>query len=81
MSKVVAQELEVESDPQLSAEALAKSLAATGVVPKNFRQQADMEAFYRFVNDNDLREDALTILDQLRAQKSAARTAKNKVKH
>lgn len=49
-----------------------------GGVPKNFRQQADMEAFYRFVHENDLREDALVILDKVREQKAVAKAAKKK---
>jgi hypothetical protein len=49
-------------------------------VPKNFRQQADMEAFYRFVHENDLRDEALGIFDQVRAQKAVAKAAK-KPKH
>lgn len=51
-----------------------------GGVPKNFRQQADMEAFYRFVHENDLRDEALGIFDQVRAQKAVAKAAK-KPKH
>lgn len=54
---------------------------AAGGVPKNFRQQADMEAFYRFVNDNDLRVEALAIFDEMRAAKNAAKTASKRVKH
>lgn len=52
----------------------------TGGVPKNFRQQADMEAFYRFVHENDLRDEALGIMDIVRAQKAVAKAAK-KPKH
>ena len=52
----------------------AKNL--TGGVPKNFRQQADIEAFYRFVNENDLREQALEILDKTREQRLVAKAAK-----
>lgn len=53
----------------------AKTPAAGGV-PKNFRQQADIEAFYRFVHENDLREQALEILDKTRAQRALAKMAK-----
>lgn len=56
------------------------SKTLVGGVPKNFRQQADMEAFYRFVHENDLRDDALGIFDQVRAQKAVAKAAK-KPKH
>ncbi len=53
----------------------AATLTATGAIPKNFRQQADMEAFYRFVHENDLREDALGILDKVREQRMVAKAA------
>jgi hypothetical protein len=65
-------ELDLNADPSKAT--------LTGGVPKNFRQQADMEAFYRFVHENDLREDALGILDVVRAQKAVAKAAK-KPKH
>lgn len=73
-------------DMDVSAEAgetLAKNLAAagTGGIPKNFRQQADMEAFYRFVHENDLREEALVIFDQVRTRKASAKSASKKLKH
>ena len=58
----------------------AGKAAVTGGVPKNFRQQADMEAFYRFVHENDLRTEALEILDKVRSQKALAKQAK-KAKH
>lgn len=57
-----------------------KAAAVAGGVPKNFRQQADMEAFYRFVHENDLRHEALEILDKVRSQKALAKQAK-KAKH
>lgn len=53
-----------------------KAAVVAGGVPKNFRQQADMEAFYRFVHENDLREEALGILDKVRAQRALAKQAK-----
>lgn len=64
--------------PPATPEALA---ALPAGIPKNFRQQADMEAFYRFVYENDLRDEALTIFDETRAAKNALRKAKSKVKH
>jgi hypothetical protein len=67
-----------EQDLDSVNEASSKSALAAGGVPKNFRQQADMEAFYRFVHENDLRDEALTILDKVRAQKALARAAKGK---
>lgn len=56
--------------------AAANTAAIAGGVPKNFRQQADMEAFYRFVHENDLRDDALQILDKVREQRAVAKAAK-----
>lgn len=74
------QEVESDLEANPSPESLAKA-AANGGVPKNFRQQADIEAFYRFVHENDLREDALKIMDEMRAMKKAAKAAKTRVKH
>lgn len=74
------EEMDAEMEGSMSAENMAKSMTAGGI-PKNFRQQADMEAFYRFVHENDLREEALAILDQVRAQKKLAKTVKARVKH
>jgi hypothetical protein len=71
----------MEKDVEMSQEAMAKEAIANGGVPKNFRQQVDMEAFYRFVNDNDLRVEALAILDEVRAAKNALKTAAKRVKH
>ena len=81
MTKVEVDEIEtIEPETAaLSAEALAKTLA--GGVPKNFRQQVDMEAFYRFVHDNNLREEALTIFDRMRQEKATLKALKNRVKH
>jgi hypothetical protein len=70
--------MDQELDP--TSEAGKAAAALSGGVPKNFRQQADMEAFYRFVHENDLREDALGILDSVRAQKAVMKAAK-KPKH
>jgi hypothetical protein len=73
-------QVDPEMEGSLSAEALASSLSSGGV-PKNFRRQADIEAFYRFVHENDLREDALGILNENRAQKESAKAVKGRVKH
>ena len=54
---------------------------ASALVPKNFRQQADIESFYRFVYENDLRDEALDILRAVRGQKQALKAAKSRVKH
>ena len=67
----------MEQDLDMNSEAGKAALAAGGI-PKNFRQQADMEAFYRFVHENDLRDDALVILDKVRDQKALQKLAKKK---
>ncbi len=75
-------EIEPTVESEDSEEALAKNLASAMVngVPKNFRQQADMEAFYRFVHENDLRDEALAIFDKVREEKNEAKNSK-RVKH
>jgi len=73
-------EMEPDMEGAMAAESLAKNLTAGGI-PKNFRQQADIESFYRFVHENDLREEALTILDEVRARKELAASVKGRVKH
>jgi hypothetical protein len=65
----------MEQEIDFSSDA-GKAAHAAGGVPKNFRQQADMEAFYRFVHENDLREQALEILDKVRAQRLVMKAAK-----
>ncbi|MGE3261881.1 MAG: hypothetical protein AB7K68_08895 [Bacteriovoracia bacterium] len=67
----------MEQDLDMNSEAGKAALAAGGI-PKNFRQQADMEAFYRFVHENDLRDEALVILDKVREQKALMKLAKKK---
>ena len=41
---------------------------------KNFRHHPDMENFYRFIYENDLRHEALSIIDQIMVEKVARRT-------
>jgi hypothetical protein len=51
--------------------------------PKKFRSSVEVESFYRFVNDNDLRKEALEIIERIlsarkvekAAQKAATRLA------
>ena len=43
---------------------------------KNFRHHPDMENFYRFVYENDLRYEALGIIDQMLGEKLARREIK-----
>lgn len=40
---------------------------------KNFRHHPDMENFYRFIYENDLRHEALAIIDQIMAEKQKRR--------
>ena len=46
---------------------------------KNFRHHPDMENFYRFIYENDLRLEALVILDEMYSEK-AVRKAVHKSK-
>lgn len=67
-------------------DAAAMAAAATGSGEmstsfKNFRHHPDMENFYRFIYENDLRFDALKIIDQILLDKQAAKTLKNTKSH
>ncbi len=42
---------------------------------KNFRHHPDMENFYRFIHENDLRHEALAILNTLRRERTAGKAA------
>jgi hypothetical protein len=42
---------------------------------KNFRHHPDMENFYRFIFENDLRHEALAIIDEIMAEKLRRRAA------
>lgn len=41
--------------------------------PKRFRQSPEIEAFYRFVHENDLREEALKVLNLIREEREEQR--------
>lgn len=43
--------------------------AALVHTPKNFRHHPDMENFYRFIHENDLRTEALEIIDAILDQR------------
>ncbi len=60
------------------AEAAASSVSAssTSSTPKNFRHHPDMENFYRFIFENDLRFEALDIIDKILVEKQVAKAAK-----
>lgn len=46
--------------------------------PRNFRSAVDIEAFYRFVNDNDLRKEARIMMELI--QQKVMGTVKKKRK-
>jgi len=46
--------------------------------PRNFRTAIDIENFYRFVNDNDLRKEAKIMLDIIQAKVMASVKKKKK---
>ncbi len=43
---------------------------------KNFRHHPDMENFYRFIYENDLRHEALAIIDQIMVEKQQRKVVK-----
>lgn len=49
--------------------------ASTGSL-KNFRHHPDMENFYRFIYENDLRFEALAIIEEILSEKQARRALK-----
>ena len=58
------------------AEAALAAASSTGEMSasfKNFRHHPDMENFYRFIYENDLRHEALSIIDQIMVEKLARR--------
>ncbi|OFZ71036.1 MAG: hypothetical protein A3K03_01920 [Bdellovibrionales bacterium RIFOXYD1_FULL_44_7] len=77
--QVDAEELEAQEDAAAEAAAskggneAALAAAATSTEMsasfKNFRHHPDMENFYRFIYENDLRLEALQIIDQIMVQK------------
>lgn len=67
---------ELEEQAEIAAASTA-SAALSGAAPtaessvsfKNFRHHPDMENFYRFIYENDLRFEALAIIDEVLAEK------------
>jgi hypothetical protein len=47
---------------------------------KRFRQSPEIEAFYRFVYENDLREEALMVLNDIREQREEQKTLEKEKK-
>ncbi len=62
-----------------SAAALAAASGSTEISAsfKNFRHHPDMENFYRFIYENDLRHEALAIIDVIQAEKLEKRAQKS----
>ncbi|MBY0470913.1 hypothetical protein K2X30_07055 [bacterium] len=59
-----------------AALAAAASTTEMSASFKNFRHHPDMENFYRFIYENDLRHEALEILDEIITQKQARKAVK-----
>jgi hypothetical protein len=61
-----------------NAAALAAASSSTEMSAsfKNFRHHPDMENFYRFIYENDLRHEALAIIDTIQNEKQARRAMK-----
>jgi outer membrane biosynthesis protein TonB len=66
-----------------NAAALAAASGSTDMSAsfKNFRHHPDMENFYRFIYENDLRHEALAIIDTIMVEKQARKAAKGVGKH
>ena len=43
--------------------------------PKKFRSSVEVESFYRFISDNDLRKESLSIIERIIGERKAAKTA------
>ncbi|MBI3535597.1 MAG: hypothetical protein HY072_08975 [Deltaproteobacteria bacterium] len=65
------QTLSLSSPDGANGAALASASTTTDASTsfKSFRHHPDMENFYRFIYENDLRHEALTILDEVLTQK------------
>ncbi len=73
------QNLDITGKELTDIENAAKAAAAT---LKNFRHRPDMENFYRFIFENDLRHEAVTIIDKMLNEKllrKKLREARSKV--
>ncbi len=77
------EEQEAEAASASSQGGNAEALAAAAGSPtemsasfKNFRHHPDMENFYRFIYDNDLRHEALAIIDEIIEEKQQRKIVK-----
>ena len=86
-NKVDLEELEEQQEEAAAAAASSGSsdaaMAAAATAPtemstsfKNFRHHPDMENFYRFIFDNDLRHEALAIIDEIMVEKQLKKQLK-----
>lgn len=57
--------------------ALQKEESSSPMTPKNFRNHPDMENFFRFIYENDLRLEALHIIDEIIVQRANRRKKGN----
>ncbi len=87
VSSIDPDELEEQQDAAAAesshSEGNAAALAAATGTPtemsasfKNFRHHPDMENFYRFIFDNDLRHEALAIIDTIIHEKQQRKLSK-----
>jgi hypothetical protein len=63
-----------------SGDAALAAAASTGEMSasfKNFRHHPDMENFYRFIYENDLRHEALQIIDVIMVEKQKRKALKS----
>ena len=81
---VIEEEEEEEMSSSSSGGGSAAALAAASISPtegpgslKNFRHHPDMENFYRFIYENDLRLEALQILDEMMEQRALKKNVKS----
>ena len=68
-----------KTTPAPLASPLAAATPSEGVVgpgPKNFRNHPDIENFFRFIYENDLREEALEILDEVLVKRAEKKLKK-----
>ena len=63
----------MQMNAQAMTPALQKPEEATPMTPKNFRNHPDMENFFRFIYENDLRHEALQIIDEIIATRVTRR--------
>ena len=63
------------SDAALAAASSGAEMSASF---KNFRHHPDMENFYRFIYENDLRHEALAIIDEMAVEKAKRKATKGK---